>query len=177
MVPGRDWGKGNVGEEWQVQATGSKIGTAVHWATWGIWPLFRSNCEWKWATHSVVSDALWPRGLWSSRLLHPWGFPGKNTGVGCRFLLQEIFPMQGSNPGLPHCRQTLYHLSHQGSPNCKWKVTFKISLHETGARGWCTGMTQRDGMGTEVGGGIGMGNTCKSMADSCQCMAKTAAIL
>ena len=42
--------------------------------------------------------------------------PGKNTGVGCRALLQGIFPTQGSNPGLPHCRQILYHLSHQGSP-------------------------------------------------------------
>ena len=39
----------------------------------------------------------------------------KNTGVGCHFLLQEIFSTQGSNPGLPHCRQILYHLSHQGS--------------------------------------------------------------
>ena len=43
------------------------------------------------------------------------GFPGKSTGVGCHFLFQGIFPTQGSNPGLPHCRQTLYHLSHQGS--------------------------------------------------------------
>ena len=42
--------------------------------------------------------------------------PGKNTGVGCRALLQGIFPTQGSNPGLLHCRQILYHLSHQGSP-------------------------------------------------------------
>ena len=50
-------------------------------------------------------------------------------------------------------------------------------MHETSARGWCTGMTQRDGMGREVGGGIGMGNACKSMADSCQCMAKTTTIL
>ena len=41
-------------------------------------------------------------------------FPGKNTGVGCCFLLQEIFLIQGLNPGLPHCRQTLYRLSHQG---------------------------------------------------------------
>jgi len=41
-------------------------------------------------------------------------FPGKNTGVGCHFLLQEIFPTQGLNPGLPHHRQTLYRLSHQG---------------------------------------------------------------
>ena len=43
----------------------------------------------------------------------PWDSPGKNTGVGCHFLLQGIFPTQGSNPGLPHCRQTLYRLSHQ----------------------------------------------------------------
>ena len=39
----------------------------------------------------------------------PWDSPGKNTGVGCHFLLQRIFPTQGSNPGLPHCRQTLNH--------------------------------------------------------------------
>ena len=41
-----------------------------------------------------------------------------------------------------------------------------------GAQGWCTGMTQRDRMGKEVGGGFRMGNTCTPMADSCQCMAK-----
>ena len=42
--------------------------------------------------------------------------PGKNTGVGCHALLQGVFPIQGSNPGLLHCRQILYHLSPQGSP-------------------------------------------------------------
>ena len=42
--------------------------------------------------------------------------PGKNIGVGCHALLQGIFPTQGSNPGLPCCRQILYHLSQQGSP-------------------------------------------------------------
>ena len=42
--------------------------------------------------------------------------PGKNTGVDCHVLLQGIFPTQGSNPGLLHCRQILYSLSHQGSP-------------------------------------------------------------
>ena len=50
-------------------------------------------------------------------------------------------------------------------------------MHEMGAQGWCTGKTQRDGMEREAGGGIGMGNTCKSMADSCQYMAKTTTIL
>ena len=42
-------------------------------------------------------------------------FQAKSTGVGYHFLLQRIFPTQESNLGLPHCRQTLYHLSHQGS--------------------------------------------------------------
>ena len=51
----------------------------------------------------------------SEEPLSPWNFPGKSTGVGCHFLLQGIFPTQGSNWGLPHCRQMLYHLSHQGS--------------------------------------------------------------
>ena len=50
-------------------------------------------------------------------------------------------------------------------------------MHETSAQSWYTGKAQRDGMGREVGGGIGMGNTCKSMADSCQCIAKTTTIL
>ena len=55
-------------------------------------------------------------GLQPSRLLCPWESPDKNTGVGCHALLQGIFPTQGLNPGLPHCRQICYHLSHQGSP-------------------------------------------------------------
>ena len=50
-------------------------------------------------------------------------------------------------------------------------------MHETSARGWCSGKTQRDRVEREVGGGIGMGNICKSMADSCQCMEKTSIIL
>ena len=50
-------------------------------------------------------------------------------------------------------------------------------MHETSARAWCTGKTQRDLVGREVGGVIGMGNTCKSMADSCQCMTKPTTIL
>ena len=50
-------------------------------------------------------------------------------------------------------------------------------MHETSARAWCTGKTQRNRVEREVGGGIGMGNTCKSMADSCQCIPKTTTIL
>ena len=50
-------------------------------------------------------------------------------------------------------------------------------VYETSAQAWCTGKTQRDRVEREVGGGIGMGNTCISMADSCQCMTKTTTIL
>ena len=56
------------------------------------------------------------------------------------------------------------------------QITSPGWMHETSAQGWCTGKTQRDGMGREVGGRIRMGNTYKSMADSCQCMAKTITI-
>ena len=49
-----------------------------------------------------------------TKLLCPWDFQGKSTGVGCHFLLQGIFPTQGSNPGLSHCRQMLYRLSQLG---------------------------------------------------------------
>ena len=46
---------------------------------------------------SCVSDSLWPHGLHHTRLLCPWDFPGKSTGVGCHFLLQGIFLTQGLN--------------------------------------------------------------------------------
>ena len=55
----------------------------------------------------VVSSCLRSCGLQPTRLLRPWDSPGKNTGVGCHFLLQGIFLTQGSNPGLLHCRQML----------------------------------------------------------------------
>ena len=68
-----------------------------------------------------MSDSVRPHKCQPTRLRCPWDFPGKNTGVGCHFLLQGIFPTQGSNLGLLHCRQTLYCLSHQGSPS--WRLT------------------------------------------------------
>ena len=53
--------------------------------------------------------------------------PGKYTGVGCHTALQGIFPIQGSNPDLPHCKQILYHLSHQGSPRILEWVAYPFS--------------------------------------------------
>ena len=66
---------------------------------------------------SVVSNFLQPHGLYS-----PWSSPGQNTGVGSLSLLEGIFPTQGWNPGLPHCRWILYQLSHKGSPTSRSKA-------------------------------------------------------
>ena len=57
------------------------------------------------------------------------------------------------------------------------QITSPGWMHETSARTLCTGKTHRDLVEREVGGGIGMGNTCVSMADSCQCMTKSTTIL
>ena len=57
----------------------------------------------------------------------PWNSPGQTTGVGSLTLLQGIFPTQGSNPGLLHCRQILYQLSHQGSPRTLEWVAYPFS--------------------------------------------------
>ena len=57
------------------------------------------------------------------------------------------------------------------------QITSPGWMRETSARAWCTGKTQRDRVEREVEGGVGMRNTCKSMADSCQCMTKTTTIL
>ena len=76
----------------------------------------------KWSeSRSVVSDSLRPHGL------SPWNFPDQNTEVGSLSLLQEVFPAQGSNPGLPHCRWILYQLSHKGSPRILEWVAYPFS--------------------------------------------------
>ena len=62
-----------------------------------------------------LSNSMQPHGLYPSRLLYPWDFLGKNTGVGRHFLLQGIFLTQGLKPCLMHCKQILYHLSHLGN--------------------------------------------------------------
>ena len=64
-----------------------------------------------------VKVSQWCPALCNPLDCSPWNSPGQNTGVGSFSLLQGIFPTQGSNPGLPHCRQILYQLSHQGSLN------------------------------------------------------------
>ena len=63
-----------------------------------------------------MSDSLWPHGLWPTRLLCPWNFPGKIIEVSCYFFLQGIFPTQRSNLHLLHCRQIFNLLGYQESP-------------------------------------------------------------
>ena len=63
---------------------------------------------------SVMSDSLWPHGLWPARPLCPQSFPGKDPGVGCHLLLQGIFPTQGSNP----CLLCLLHQQEDPLPPC-----------------------------------------------------------
>ena len=75
--------------------------------------IVKVNCES--VRCSAVSDSFQPHGLSHTRLLCPWDSPDRNTGVGCLFLLQGIVPVQGSEPGSLHCRQIVYHLSHQGN--------------------------------------------------------------
>ena len=71
---------------------------------------------------SVMSDSLRSHEQHSS-----WNSPGQNTEVGSLSLLQGIFPTQGSNPGLLHCRQILYWLSHQGSPRILERLAYPFS--------------------------------------------------
>ena len=82
--------------------------------------------EW---SHSVVSDSQWSHGLQPTRILCPWNFPGKNSAVGSHSLLKGIFPIQGSNPDLPHCRRILYHLSHQGRMPAKCSMNANIVIN------------------------------------------------
>ena len=70
-------------------------------------------------SHSVVSKSLQLHGLQPTGLLCPCGFSRQAYWSDCHALLQGIFPTEGMNPGLPHGRQVLYHLSHQGSPSLK----------------------------------------------------------
>ena len=80
---------------------------------------------WQWGqseseSHPVMSDSLWPHGLYNLR-----NSLGQNTGVGSHSLLQEIFPTQGSNLGLPHRRRILYQLGHKGSPRTQYMLAKK----------------------------------------------------
>ena len=81
---------------------------------------------WRWQVKvnaDQLSLTLRPHGLYSQ-----WDSPGQNTGVGSLSLLQWTFPTQGSNPGLLHCRQILYQLSHRGSPEKPLKIKCLLNI-------------------------------------------------
>ena len=76
-----------------------------------------------------MSNSLQPHGLYNR-----WNSPDQKTGVGSLSLLQGIFPTQGSNPGLPHCRRVLYQLSHKGSPRILEWVAYPFSSRSSQPR-------------------------------------------
>ena len=83
---------------------------------------------------------------------------------------EQTFGLCGRRRGWDLSReQHVYYIVKQ--------ITSPGGMHETSAQAWCTGKTQKSRVEREVGGGIGMGNTCNSMADSCQCMTKPTTIL
>ena len=104
----------------------------------GLWVLIAQRGSaslkvsmWVSESRSVVSDFLQPHGLHST-----WNSPGQNTSVGSPSLLQGIFPTQRLNPGLPHCRQILYQLSHEGSPRIQEWVAYIFSSGSSRSSNW-----------------------------------------
>ena len=121
---GSPWLWGNTASQWGSHNRNASLPTAAYSQLIPCPVLGLGGC-WGWGyrkagccvlSHSAVSDSLQPHGLQPTRLLCPWDSPGKDAGVGCHALLQGIFPIQGLNPGLLHCRQVLYCLSQQGIP-------------------------------------------------------------
>ena len=91
-------------------------------------PQHQGLFQWVVCSHQVAKVLELSQGLWLTRLLCPWGSPGRNTGMGCHFLLQGIFPIQGLNLHLLrllHWQLDPLPLHHLGSP-CKQRVTLKI---------------------------------------------------
>ena len=94
----------------------------LSWQEWYIQPQYFFHKRGESEIHSVLSDSLGPHGLYSLR-----NSPGQNTGVGSLSLLQGIFPTQGLNPGLLHCRWILNQLSHKESPRILEWVAYSFS--------------------------------------------------
>ena len=109
--------------------------------------LYWSSTQWS-ESCSIVSDSLRPHGLYS-----PWNSLGQNTGVGSLSLLQGIFPTQGLNPGLPHCRWILYQLSHKRSPRILEWVAYPFSSGSSCPRNWTrASCIAGDSLPTELSG-------------------------
>ena len=90
------------------------------------WHLLTQTWKRKWKPRAT----LWPHGY------SPWNSPGQNIGVCSLSFLHGIFPTRGLNPGLPHCRQILYQLSHKGSPWILEWVAYPFSSRSSWPRNW-----------------------------------------
>ena len=99
-----------------------------------IFPLYQYICGLCWESmhfccavlsRSIMSDSIWPHGLWPARLLCPWNSPGKNTGRGCHSLLQGIFPNTRVKP------RSLALQADSLLPEPSGTLTVKSSLLET----------------------------------------------
>ena len=148
-------------------------GSYLEWATaWGheyeTWGTLLPPCG------SVISDSLQPCCLHPTRLLCPWDSPGKNTGVGCHFLLQGVFPTQGLNLCLLNRQADSLPLSHQGNPMLCFRyrpdrigISFWILYKERGPRhtqeGWWAGWkinSLNSGTCTSIPEGLRVGWEC-----------------
>ena len=105
----------------QISGWKSKL-VFIYIVTRGIILNLSINC-------SVMFNTLRSHRLQHTRFFCHWNSLGKNTGVGCHFLLQGIFPTQGSKPHLLHGRWILYHLSHEGGKKKPWQLKYAWNSH------------------------------------------------
>ena len=102
-----------------------------HWSGLPFPSPMHESEKWKWS-HSVVSDSLWPHGLKPTRLLRPWDFPGKSTGVGCHCLIRHwILPMSNffSCPVYFICVIYLYSVSLSAAVDSGTTITFNYKSY------------------------------------------------
>ena len=158
------------------------------------WIAISSSNAWKWKVKSEVAqscptlsnpmDCSLPgssvHGIFQARVLEwvaialrlhgryiRWNSPGQNTGVGDLSLLRGIFPTQGSNPGLPHCRQILYQLSHKGSPRILEWVAYPFSSGSSWPRNRTGSLAlQADSLPNELWGKLGCLGLRKGKAEN-----------
>ena len=116
------------------------------------------RCFTIWTIREVLKKIpKWKSPSCVSLFVTPWTSPGQNTGISSLSLLQGIFPTQGLNPDLLHCRQILYQLSHQGSPRTlKW-VAYPFSSGSSQLRNWNRVSWIADGFFTSWAGKLTLG--------------------
>ena len=111
-----------------IDADVTESSTFLHtgWLRWKRGPEQTHQTHWdSLCTSSFVSHSLWPFGLQLTTLLCPWDLSGKNTGIGCHFLLQGIFPAQRLNPCLLH----LLHWQTDSLPLCHLRFLISLTVH------------------------------------------------